>query len=114
MTNPIKWLAQRRLERREREEVKERLWQQWREQQERSEVRVRFDLLTLRERQVLVRVVDGMLNKQIAAELGISEVTVKGHRSHLMQKLRAKSVAELVRLATRLGMTDNGCTSLGG
>lgn len=64
----------------------------------------RFELLTPRERQVLNHVVAGRLNKQIACVLGISEVTVKEHRGHLMQKLRANSIAELVRMAVRVGI----------
>ena len=64
-----------------------------------AELRERYDLLTLRERQVLALVVAGLLNKQIAHELSISEVTVKMHRFSLMKKLQAKSLAILVRMA---------------
>jgi len=64
-----------------------------------AELRERYDLLTLRERQVLALVVAGLLNKQIAHELSISEVTVKMHRFSLMKKLQAKSLAVLVRIA---------------
>jgi FixJ family two-component response regulator len=67
-----------------------------------GELRRRFELLTSRERQVLGLVVDGRLNKQIAGELGLSLVTVKLHRGHLMQKMQAGSVAELVKIAQRL------------
>jgi len=62
----------------------------------------RLDRLTARERQVLAGVVAGRLNKQIAAELGIVEQTVKVHRGRIMQKLGAESVADLVRLTDRL------------
>lgn len=64
----------------------------------------RFESLTPRERQVLIHVITGRLNKQIASALGISEVTVKGHRGHVMHKLRANSVAELVRMSVRVGI----------
>jgi FixJ family two-component response regulator len=62
----------------------------------------RLETLTLREREVLEGVVAGMLNKQIAARLGIAEQTVKVHRARVMEKMSASSVAELVRLADRL------------
>jgi RNA polymerase sigma factor (sigma-70 family) len=64
-----------------------------------DQLRERFALLTPRERQVMVLVTSGMLNKQVAHELAISEVTVKTHRSSVMRKLQAKSLAHLVRLA---------------
>jgi FixJ family two-component response regulator len=64
--------------------------------------RARFDTLTPRELAVLTRVVAGKLNKQIAAELGTSERTVKAHRAHGMQKMRVTSLAELVRVAEQV------------
>lgn len=67
-------------------------------------VRTRVDALTSREAQVFALVVTGMLNKQIASALGIAEKTVKVHRARVMDKMRAGSVAELVRLADRLGV----------
>ena len=65
-------------------------------------LRSRFELLTARERQIMLRVVTGRPNKQIAAELKLSEVTVKVHRRHVMRKMKAKSLADLVRMADKL------------
>jgi len=69
-----------------------------------TEIQARVKTLTSRETEVFALVVTGMLNKQIASELGISEKTVKVHRAQVMAKLRAGSVAELVRLADRVGV----------
>jgi FixJ family two-component response regulator len=69
-----------------------------------AEVLERVKLLTARETEVFALVVTGMLNKQIAGELGIGEKTVKVHRARVMEKMRAGSVAELVRLADRAGV----------
>ncbi|HEX3954751.1 MAG TPA: response regulator transcription factor [Stellaceae bacterium] len=69
-----------------------------------TELRTRFDTLTARERQVMSLVVAGRLNKQIAGELGVSEMTVKMHRRQVMRKMQAAGVAQLVRLADQLGM----------
>ena len=74
------------------------------ERQERTELRRRYASLTPRERDVLMRIVGGLLNKQIAGELGTSEATVKEQRGRVMAKMQAGSVAELVLFASRLGM----------
>lgn len=67
-----------------------------------AELQARYDTLSHRERQVMGMVVEGLLNKQIAAELGTCEITVKVQRSHMMQKMKATSVADLVRMVERL------------
>jgi FixJ family two-component response regulator len=69
-----------------------------------AELRSRFDTLTARERQVLLLVIAGRLNKQIAGELGVSEMTVKMHRRQVMRKMQATGLAQLVRLADQLGL----------
>ena len=68
-------------------------------------LRERFDSLTRREREIMALVVTGRMNKQIAADLAVSEITVKVHRGHVMRKMRARSLAELVRMADRLGVS---------
>jgi FixJ family two-component response regulator len=75
------------------------------EHAELSEIRARLATLTPREREVLEYVVAGKLNKEIAGDLGTVEQTVKIHRAHLMQKMRVRSVAELVRLTERCGIS---------
>jgi FixJ family two-component response regulator len=73
-----------------------------------AELRLRFDSLTSREREVIALVVDGLMNKQIAGKLGVTEITVKVHRVNMMRKMRARSVIELVGMADLLGIRRAG------
>lgn len=73
---------------------------------ERNALRSKLDELTPREFEVLQFVIAGLLNKQIGAQLGVAEKTIKVHRGHLMEKLRVKSVADLVRLAEKAGVSS--------
>jgi RNA polymerase sigma factor (sigma-70 family) len=70
-----------------------------------SELQQRFQRLTPREREVFALVVTGRPNKQVAAELGLSEMTVKVHRSQVTKKMQATSIVELARIADRLGLS---------
>ena len=70
----------------------------------RLELRTRYETLSPREREVMAMVTAGLLNKQAAAKIGLSEVTVKVHRHNVMKKLGAKSLPELVRIADTLGI----------
>ena len=71
-----------------------------------AEVRRRYESLTKREREVMKLIVLGLLNKQIAARLGSSEVTVKMHRGQVMHKMKAESVVQLARMAEKIGVTS--------
>jgi FixJ family two-component response regulator len=73
---------------------------------EMQDLRARYAALSRRERQIMALVVAGRLNKQAGAELGISEITVKAHRGHMMRKMRARSLPELVNMAARLFPDD--------
>src|SRR6267378_3938679 len=70
-----------------------------------AELKVRFETLTPREREIMAFVVSGRLNKQIAADLGVSEITVKVHRGQAMRKMRASSLPDLARMADQLQLT---------
>jgi FixJ family two-component response regulator len=76
------------------------------ERKEQGEIQSRMDTLTVREREVMALVVRGLLNKQIAFELGTVEKTVKVHRARVMEKMAVQSLAELVRLAEKFGLPD--------
>jgi FixJ family two-component response regulator len=77
---------------------------------EMQELRARYASLTIREHQVMALVVSGLLNKQVGGELGISEITVKAHRRAVMQKMKADSLATLVKLAAALGVPRQNST----
>jgi FixJ family two-component response regulator len=71
-------------------------------------LRERYQRLTPRQREVFPLVTRGMLNKQIAARLGRSEKTIKAHRGQVMRKMNANSLADLIRMGQKLGITDSG------
>jgi FixJ family two-component response regulator len=73
-----------------------------------AELRRRYESLTKREGEVMKLVVSGLLNKQIAGELGTSEVTIRIHRGHVMLKMKAQSVVELVHMEEKIGITSFG------
>jgi FixJ family two-component response regulator len=77
------------------------------QQAEIHDLQERYHALTVREREVMTLVVSGMLNKQIASEIGASEATVKVHRGHVMQKMQAASVVDLVRMADKLKLSPS-------
>ena len=77
------------------------------QQTEMHELRRRYESLTVREQEVMQLVISGLLNKQIAGELTITEDTVKFHRGHVMRKMCAESLADLVRMAENLGVRSN-------
>jgi FixJ family two-component response regulator len=72
-----------------------------------SDVKQRFETLTPREREVMAHVTAGLMNKQVAGKLGVSEITVKIHRGQAMRKMGARSLADLVRMAETLGVREN-------
>jgi FixJ family two-component response regulator len=72
-----------------------------------TDLRSLFETLSVREREVLALVSSGLMNKQVAAELGLAEITVKIHRGHIMKKMGARSLADLVRKAEALGIRRN-------
>ena len=79
----------------------------WRDSQEKlTALKERFEALTAREREIMIQVVQGRLSKQIAADIGVSEVTVKVHRSNMMRKMKAASLPELGRMADKLHLTS--------
>jgi len=78
----------------------------WNERAQMSELRGRYESLTPREKEVLKLVTSGLLNKQIGAELGTSELTIKTHRGHVMEKMGAESLADLVKMSERLNRSD--------
>ena len=77
-----------------------------------TEWRDRYQLLSPREREIMVRVVRGLLNKQIAGELGTTEATVKVHRANMMHKMKADSLADLIRMAEKLGLSTTKHASM--
>ena len=90
--------------------IDEAIERDWRTREQHSrmrELRERYESLTGREQEVLQQVVSGLLNKQIAAKLNITEPTVKFHRGHIMRKMRAESLVDLVKMAESLGISSH-------
>jgi FixJ family two-component response regulator len=83
----------------------ERSREELRQKSDAQQLRICYDSLTPRERDVMRLVVSGLLNKQVGGELGISEITVKAHRGQVMRKMKADSLADLVTMAARLGLS---------
>jgi FixJ family two-component response regulator len=92
----------------------ERNAQETEQRNHRRELQTRFDKLTPRDHEVLLHVLSGQLNKQIASDLGINERSVKRHRTSVMTKLQVSSVAELSHLAHETGLATNGGFAPGG
>jgi FixJ family two-component response regulator len=92
LLDAIQWAVERDRTRRDEEKTA-------------SHLRASFDTLTMREREVMILVVAGRLNKQIAHEIGLTEATVKAHRGQVMQKTGARSLADLVRMGDKLGLS---------
>ena len=80
------------------------------ERQDGDDIRARYATLTPREREVMALVTAGLMNKQVAGRLDLSEITVKIHRGNLMRKMQAQSLADLVRMAEGLGVRETGVT----
>lgn len=78
----------------------------FKQRSELAELHCRYNLLTLREKEVFALLISGLLNKQIAGELATTERTIKFHRAHVMQKMQAESVADLVKMAQKLGLSE--------
>jgi FixJ family two-component response regulator len=76
----------------------------WENDRSTRDLRVKFEALSAREREIMAMVTVGLMNKQVAAELGLSEITIKVHRHNIMKKLGAKSLAHLVRISDSLGL----------
>jgi FixJ family two-component response regulator len=83
----------------------ERSREELRQKSDAQQLQTCYDSLTPRERDVMRLVVSGLLNKQVGGELGISEITVKAHRGQVMRKMKADSLADLVTMAARLGLS---------